>query len=73
MFGAYVLTLAALQRAGAAPVAAVCETSIVIAAVLAASFMHERVGRVRAGGAAVVFAGVVLLTLAWPRCSARSR
>jgi drug/metabolite transporter (DMT)-like permease len=40
------------------------ETSIVIAALLAAAFMHERIGRVRAGGAAVVFAGVVLLALA---------
>jgi drug/metabolite transporter (DMT)-like permease len=64
MFAAYALTLAALQRADAAPVAAVRETSIVIAALLAAAFMHERVGRVRAGGAAVVFAGVVLLALA---------
>lgn len=50
--------------ADAAPVAAVRETSIVIAAVLAATFMHERVGRMRASGSAVVFAGVVLLTLA---------
>jgi drug/metabolite transporter (DMT)-like permease len=32
--------------------------------VLAATLMHERVGRVRASGAAVVFAGVVLLALA---------
>jgi drug/metabolite transporter (DMT)-like permease len=64
MFAAYALTLAALQRADAAPVAAVRETSIVIAAVLAATLMHERVGRVRASGSAVVFAGAVLLALA---------
>ena len=64
MFAAYALTLAALQRADAAPVAAVRETSIVIAAVLAATLMGERVGRVRASGAAVVFAGVMLLALA---------
>ncbi len=64
MFAAYALTLAALQRADAAPVAAVRETSIVIAAVLAATLMGERVGRVRASGAAVVVAGVVLLALA---------
>jgi drug/metabolite transporter (DMT)-like permease len=64
MFAAYALTLAALQRAQAAPVAAVRETSIVIAAVLAAVFMHERVGPLRAAGAAVVFAGVALLALA---------
>jgi drug/metabolite transporter (DMT)-like permease len=64
MFGAYALTLAALQRADAAPVAAVRETSIVIAAALAATLMHERVGAMRAGGAAIVCAGVVLLALA---------
>jgi drug/metabolite transporter (DMT)-like permease len=64
MFAAYALTLAALQRADAAPVAAVRETSIVIAMVLAATLMHERVGWLRASGAAVVFAGVVLLALA---------
>jgi drug/metabolite transporter (DMT)-like permease len=64
MFAAYALTLAALQLADAAPVAAVRETSIVIAALLAATLMHERVGRVRASGAAIVCAGVVLLALA---------
>jgi drug/metabolite transporter (DMT)-like permease len=64
MFAAYALTLAALERADAAPVAAVRETSIVIAAALAATLMHERVGRVRASGSAIVFAGVVLLALA---------
>ena len=64
MFAAYALTLAALERADAAPVAAVRESSIVIAALLGATLMHERVGRVRAGGAAAVFAGVVLLALA---------
>jgi drug/metabolite transporter (DMT)-like permease len=63
MFGAYALTLAALARADAAPVAAVRETSIVIATVLAATFLHERVGRLRACGAAVVFAGVALVAL----------
>jgi drug/metabolite transporter (DMT)-like permease len=64
MFAAYALTLAALQRADAAPVAAVRETSIVIATVLAVAFMGERVGRARAAGAAVVFAGVALIALA---------
>jgi multidrug transporter EmrE-like cation transporter len=63
MFGAYALTLAALARADAAPVAAVRETSIVIATLLAAAFLHERVGRARLGGAAVVFAGVALVAL----------
>jgi drug/metabolite transporter (DMT)-like permease len=64
MFGAYALTLVALQRAAAAPVAAVRETSIVIAAALAAKLMHERVGPVRAGGAALVCTGIALLALA---------
>ncbi len=64
MFGAYALTLAALQRANAAPVAAVRETSIVIAAALAATLTHERVGPVRASGAALVCAGIALLALA---------
>jgi drug/metabolite transporter (DMT)-like permease len=63
MFGAYALTLAALARADAAPVAAVRETSIVIATLLAATLLHERVGRVRLSGAAVVFAGVALVAL----------
>jgi drug/metabolite transporter (DMT)-like permease len=60
-FGAYVLVLAALARAPAAPVAAVRETSIVIATVFAAPFLHERVGPMRLAGAAVVVVGVVLL------------
>ncbi len=64
MFAAYALTLAALERADAAPVAAVRETSIVIATVLAAVFMGERVGRLRAAGAVVVFAGVALIAIA---------
>jgi len=63
MFGAYGLTLAALERADAAPVAAVRESSIVIAALLAAVLMHERVGLVRACGSAVVFAGLVLIAV----------
>lgn len=62
-FGAYVLVLAALARASAASVAAVRETSILIAAALAAPLLHERVGRERLAGAAVVVAGVVLVTL----------
>src|SRR5437899_7292335 len=42
-FGAYALVLAALQRAPAAPVAAVRETSVVIAALLAAFVLKEKV------------------------------
>ena len=62
-FGAYVLVLAALARASAASVAAVRETSILFAIVLAAPLLHERVGRGRLAGAAVVVAGVALVTL----------
>jgi drug/metabolite transporter (DMT)-like permease len=61
MFGAYALVLAALQRASAASVAAVRETSVVIAAVLAAPLLGERVGRIRIAGACLVAAGVAAL------------
>jgi drug/metabolite transporter (DMT)-like permease len=60
MWLAYALVLAALARAEAAPVAAVRETSIVIA-VGAALFLHERVGPSRLAGAALVAVGVALL------------
>jgi drug/metabolite transporter (DMT)-like permease len=61
-FGAYGLALAALQLASAASVAAVRETSIVIAVALAAPVLRERVGARRLAGAAVVVAGVALLS-----------
>jgi uncharacterized membrane protein len=60
-FGAFGLALAALDLAPAAPVAALRETSVVIATVLAAVVLGERVTRVRLAGAAVVAAGVVLI------------
>ena len=63
MFAAYGLVLAALERAPAASVAAVRETSIVIAAGLAALVLGEPVGRLRLLGAAVVAAGVALISL----------
>jgi drug/metabolite transporter (DMT)-like permease len=62
-FGAYVLVLAALSRAPAASVAAVRETSVVIATALAAPLLHERVGAGRLAGALLVVAGVALLGL----------
>jgi len=62
-FGAYALVLLALQRAAAAPVSAVRETSVVIATALAAPVLHERVGRLRLAGAVLVLAGVALLAL----------
>jgi drug/metabolite transporter (DMT)-like permease len=62
-FLAYLLVLLALRLADAAPVAAVRESGVVIAVALAAIFLGERVGRARAAGAAVVVAGVALLSL----------
>jgi drug/metabolite transporter (DMT)-like permease len=64
MFGAYALTLAALRLAAAAPVAAVRETSIVVATLLGAVVLHEAVGRARAAGAVVIVAGVAAIALA---------
>ena len=60
-FGAYALVLAALERASAASVAAVRETSIVIATALAAPLLKERVGPMRLAGAVAVAVGVALL------------
>jgi drug/metabolite transporter (DMT)-like permease len=62
-FGAYILVLAALARAPAAPVAAVRETSIVIATALAVPFLHERVGPARIAGSVLVVLGVLLLAI----------
>jgi drug/metabolite transporter (DMT)-like permease len=62
-FGAYALVLLALQRAAAAPVAAVRETSVVIAALLARRVLKESVGLPRIAGAAAVAAGIALLSL----------
>lgn len=61
-FAAYALVLAALERAPAAPVAAVRETSIVIAVALAALFLGERVTPGRLAGAIAVVGGVALLS-----------
>ena len=63
-FGAYGLALAALRLASAASVAAVRETSVVIAVALAAPVLHERVGANRLAGSALVVAGVALLAVA---------
>jgi drug/metabolite transporter (DMT)-like permease len=63
-FGAYALVLAALERASAASVAAVRETSVVIATLLAGLVLRERVGPGRLAGAALVAGGVALLSLA---------
>jgi drug/metabolite transporter (DMT)-like permease len=60
-FVAYAFVLAALERAPAAPVAAVRETSVVIAAALAVPVLNERVTRRRFLGACVVAGGIALL------------
>jgi drug/metabolite transporter (DMT)-like permease len=64
MFAAYALALAALERAAAAPVAAVRESSVVIATGLAAVVLHERVRPRRWAGAVLVVAGVGAIALA---------
>jgi uncharacterized membrane protein len=61
--GAYGSVLAALRLADAAPVAAVRESSVVIAAFLAAAFLHENVDARRLGGALLVVAGVAAIAL----------
>jgi drug/metabolite transporter (DMT)-like permease len=63
LFGTYILVLLALRLAPAASVSAIRETSVVIASGVAALVAHERVGRARFAGAALVTAGVVLLAL----------
>jgi drug/metabolite transporter (DMT)-like permease len=62
--GAYLLVLLALRLASAPAVAAVRETSVVIATALAALVLRERVSAVRIAGAVLVAAGVAVLALA---------
>jgi drug/metabolite transporter (DMT)-like permease len=63
-FGAYALVLAALRLASAASVAAVRETSVIVATALAAAFLKERIGWARTAGAVLVVAGIALVSLA---------
>jgi drug/metabolite transporter (DMT)-like permease len=60
---AYLFVLLALRLASAPAVAAVRETSVVIATALAAVVLGERVGRGRLAGAVLVAGGVALLAL----------
>lgn len=62
-FGAFLMVLAAFKLAPAAPVAAVRESSVVIAALLAAVFLNEAVGVRRMVGALCVAAGVAAIAL----------
>ena len=59
----YALALYALRLAPAAPVAAVRETSVLFATVLAAVMLKERVSAWRIAGAGTVVVGVVLLAV----------
>jgi drug/metabolite transporter (DMT)-like permease len=60
-FGAFLMVLAAFRLAPAAPVAAVRESSVVIAALLAAVFLNEKVDGWRLAGAIAVVLGVGLI------------
>jgi drug/metabolite transporter (DMT)-like permease len=62
-FGAFLMVLAAFRLAPAAPVAAVRESSVVIAALLAAVVLHEPVDRWRVAGAVAVAVGVAAIAL----------
>jgi drug/metabolite transporter (DMT)-like permease len=63
MVGAYALVLAALELAAAAPVAAVRETSVLIATALAGRLLAEDVGAKRLAGAALIVAGIAAIAL----------
>jgi uncharacterized membrane protein len=63
MFAAYAIALAALEIAEAAPVAALRETSVVMATAAAALFAHERVPAGRVVGAVVVVVGIAAIAL----------
>jgi drug/metabolite transporter (DMT)-like permease len=61
-FGAYALVLAALRLAPAAPVAAVRESSVVLATAWLALTQREPVTKERLAGACAVVAGVALIS-----------
>jgi drug/metabolite transporter (DMT)-like permease len=62
-FGAYALTLAALRLAPAAAVAAVRESSVLIATAILAVGGRERIGSGRVLGAVAVVAGIALISV----------
>jgi drug/metabolite transporter (DMT)-like permease len=63
MFGAYALALAALRLAPAASVAAVRESSVVMATAVLAITGRERIRPERLAGAVAVVAGIALISL----------
>jgi len=62
-FGAYLMVLAALRLAEPGPVAAIRETSVVVATALGFLILREPVTRTRAAGALVVVAGAAVIAL----------
>jgi drug/metabolite transporter (DMT)-like permease len=62
-FGSYALTLAALRLAPAASVAAVRESSVLMAAAALAIGGREELGPARFAGAVAVVAGIALISL----------
>ena len=63
MFAAYALALAALERAEAAPVAALRETSVVMATLAAVALGRERAAARAVAGAVAVVAGAAAIAL----------
>jgi drug/metabolite transporter (DMT)-like permease len=63
MFGAYALALAALRLASAASVAAVRESSVVMATTFLAITGRERIAPERLAGAIAVVVGIALISL----------
>jgi drug/metabolite transporter (DMT)-like permease len=63
-FASFAFALAALRYASAASVLAVRSSSVVLATVLAARLLDERVSRGRVAGSVLVFAGIALLAFA---------
>jgi drug/metabolite transporter (DMT)-like permease len=61
--GAYSIVLWAQTSGALAPIAALRETSIIFGALIGAVFLGERLGHRRAIAAAVVLAGVILISL----------
>ncbi len=61
---AYGLVLWAQTRGALATVAALRESSIILAAIIGSVFFHERFGRVRLAAATCVTLGIVTLYLA---------
>ena len=59
----YVLVLWAFTRGAIAPIAALRESSVIVAAVIGAVFLHEPFGRRRVLAACLVAVGIVLLNL----------